>query len=90
MSTAGPDPAISFKKMTIFVNKKKKKSSFGHFLTFNWQFSGGSELDQWSNILRIYKNEDSGYELHLGVPLLLCKYRFSCLDIGIQFGNLVT
>jgi len=35
--------AILFKKMTIFVKLKKKSQAFGNFLTFKWQFSGGSD-----------------------------------------------
>jgi len=38
--------AIFGEKMTTFGNLKKKKKYFGNFLTFKWQFSGGSAMYQ--------------------------------------------
>ena len=38
------------KKKTIF-GIKKKSQVFGNFLTFKWQFSGGSRFLRWFSIL---------------------------------------
>ena len=43
---------IFLKKMTIFVHLKKKKSQvLGNFLTFKWQFSGGSDSNPFNDLV---------------------------------------
>ena len=38
--------AIFVEKNDNFCQLKKKNQVFGNFLTFNWQFSGGSGLEE--------------------------------------------
>jgi len=51
MSKICPKLDIFFKKIVLFFPKKiakgkflKQMTIFGNFLTFKWQFSGGSDL----------------------------------------------